>query len=50
MSEQTFCIYQLARPSIDEKGKGNCIKCESDEKNKLCKDYRPIRLQTIDNK
>lgn len=47
MPEQTFCVYQLVRPSIDEKGKGDCIKCESDEKNKLCKDYRPIRLQSM---
>ncbi len=50
MCEQTFCIYQLVRPNKDEKGKDNCITCEADENNKLCKDYRPIRLQTIDTK
>ena len=50
MFEQTFCIYQLARPSVDEKGKGDCKTCEADEKNKLCKDYRPIILQTMSNK
>jgi hypothetical protein len=50
MFEQTFCIYQLVRPSKDEKGKENCTGCEADEKNKLCKDYRPIRLQNINDR
>ncbi len=50
MSEQTFCVYQLIRPTADEKGKDNCKTCESDENNKLCKDYRPIRLQYINMK
>jgi hypothetical protein len=50
MSEQTFCVYQLIRPSKDEKGKENCIRCEVDEKNKLCKNFRPIKLQNINIK
>jgi len=48
--EQIFCVYQLIRPSKDEKGKGACRTCEADENNKLCKDYRPITLQTISMK
>lgn len=50
MSEQTFCVNQLIRPSKDEKGKENCVRCEADENNKLCKDYRPIRLQNFSDK
>lgn len=50
MTEQTFCVNQLIRPSKEEKGKGNCAACEADEKNKLCKDYRPIKLETINIK
>jgi hypothetical protein len=50
MSEQIFCVYQLIRPSKDEKGKDNCIGCEPDEHNKLCKDYRPIKLQNINDR
>jgi len=50
MSEIICCVYQLVRPSSDEKGKSNCKSCEPDDKNKLCKDYRPIKLQTIDTR
>jgi hypothetical protein len=37
---------QIFRPKISApvEGVGNCTTCQKDEKNKLCKNYKPIKL------
>lgn len=50
MTEKTYCLGQLLRPErhIPVDGVGNCTTCQKDERNKLCKNYKPIRIFTTD--
>jgi len=47
------CLHQAFRPTIyikPEIGYGDCTKCTPDEKNKECKGYYPITIQTFEVK
>ena len=40
------CLHQTQRPlaQITTKGWGNCLTCETDETNKHCAGYWPIKI------
>lgn len=44
--KRTLCLNQLVRPKISFKigDVGDCKFCKPDEKNKECKNYKPITI------
>ena len=43
---EDICLHQYFRPKLDHniEGEGNCYSCISDEQNKYCERYYPIKI------
>lgn len=50
MAEEIYCMCQVFRPKhhVPVEGVGNCTTCKKDEKNKLCKNYKPMRIFMVE--
>lgn len=48
------CLHQIFRPTrrnpSKRNGVGECLDCETDEKNKHCKCYTPVTFSTFEVK
>jgi len=50
MEMTTMCLHQFSRPKLSQpsnNGRGNCLACKTDEHNKFCTGYCPIKVILI---